>query len=613
MTETMSTVCPVSYRIHPSNPAAHLFEVSCTVHDPDHNGQVFSLPAWIPGSYMIREFAKNIVELHAEAEGQPVAVRKLDKDTWQCDPCQGPLTVTTLVYAWDLSVRAAHLDTVHGYFNGTSVFLMVHGQEQRQCIVDIQPPHGEEFANWRVATAMNCDQSMTHGFGTYRAANYDELIDHPVEMGEFTLAVFEACGVSHEIAITGRHRADTDRLCADLAKVCTQHIRFFGEPAPFDRYVFLIMVVGEGYGGLEHRASTSLLCSRNDLPRAGETEVSESYRTFLGLCSHEYFHAWNVKRIKPAAFVPYDLRREAHTTLLWAFEGITSYYDDLALVRSGLITRESYLELLAQTVTRVWRAGGRHRQTLAESSFDAWTKFYRQDENGPNAIVSYYTKGALAALALDLTIRLDTGGAKSLDDVMHALWHCYGRTGKGVPEDGIERLAKEVTGLDLDNFFDRTIRGTRDFPLADLLEQFGIEFTLRAAESAADKGGKAVSGDAASHERAVLGATLASGGECRLAYVFDNGAAQMAGLAPGDVIVAVDGIRATVANLDKLISAHGVGTPLVVHAFRRDELMVFDVVPKAAPFDTCVLAERKDAELPAATLGKAWLRMGGES
>jgi predicted metalloprotease with PDZ domain len=581
----------IHYCIGPKSPAAHLFEVACTVADPDPAGQRFSLPAWIPGSYMIRDFAKHVVTIRAESCGSSVRLEKIDKHTWRCEPCTDPVTVTCEIYAWDLSVRGAHLDQTHGYFNGPSVFLRVHGREQRACLVDILSPDGGRYRNWRIATSMAIDDAPVHGFGRYRAQDYAGLIDHPVEMGEFALAAFEACGVKHEVALTGRHRADMDRLCRDLQRICEQHIRLFGEPAPMDHYVFLITAVGDGYGGLEHSASTSLICSRDDLPRVGDEAVSEGYRKLLGLASHEYFHAWNVKRILPAAFVPYDLTREVHTTLLWAFEGITSYYDDLALVRSGIIEPASYLELLGQTVTRVLRGSGRLKQSVADSSFDAWTKFYRQDENAPNAVVSYYAKGALIALFLDLTLRQETNDRIWLDDVMRALWESYGKPGIGVPEEGVEHVAEQVSGLDLREFFDRAVRGTQDLPLQELLEGVGIGWMVRPAESASDAGGKAATKSLARlATRPVLGVALAEGGQsARFGKVFDGGSAQQAGLAAGDELVAVDGIRATRANLDQLIGSCDVGTEVQIIAFRRDELMEFSVRLQAPLPDTCVL------------------------
>jgi predicted metalloprotease with PDZ domain len=592
----------IHYRIVPSSPEAHLFEVTLTVARPAADGQVLSLPAWIPGSYMIRDFAKNIVRLKTRCGGQELATTKLDKQTWQCAPCSGPLEIRYEVYAWDLSVRSAHLDTTHGYFNGSSVFLRVHGQDDQPCHVEILPPEGAEYEEWRVATTLPVAGTGLWRFGGYRAADYDALIDHPVEMGCFDLIEFDACGVPHAMTLTGRHRADRERLARDLKTVCEYHIRLFGEPAPMDRYLFQVMITGDGYGGLEHRSSTSLLCSRDDLPRADEDEVSEGYRSFLGLCSHEYFHTWNIKRIKPAVFQPYDLSREVHTPLLWFFEGVTSYYDDLALVRSGLISRDSYLELLGQTITRVLRGSGRLKQPVADSSFDAWTKFYKQDDNAPNSVVSYYTKGCLIALALDLTLR--TAGTASLDDVMRTLWQRHGV--QGVTDEGLERLIGEVAGIDLSDFFSQALRGTDDLPLAELLAACGIVLNLRPADGAADKGGKP--GGNNGTPRTVLG--VRSGDDpvgARLLNVFDGGAAQGAGLAAGDVVIAVDGLRVGNASLEKRVAGYAAGTPVHVHAFRRDELMGFDTVLQAAPADTCYLTKADIEDLRQQQRCDAWL------
>ncbi|CAH2796623.1 MAG: Putative protease [uncultured Caballeronia sp.] len=254
-------------------------------------------------------------------------------------------------------------------------------------------------------------------------------------LGEFALGSFDAHGAKHDIVISGRVTGlDMHRLEADLKRVCELQIVLF-EPrtkkAPVDHYVFVTVAVADGYGGLEHRASTTaLICNRADLPVTGRPDVTDGYRTYLGLCSHEYFeyfHTWNVKRIKPAAFAPYDLSQENYTSLLWLFEGFTSYYDDLMLVRSGLSSASEYFSLLGKTFGGVLRGSERLKQTVAESSFDAWVKYYRQDENAANAIVSYYQKGSLVVLVFDLSIRVQTEGKKSLDDVMRLLWQRYGR------------------------------------------------------------------------------------------------------------------------------------------------------------------------------------------
>lgn len=581
----------IAYKIVPASLHAHLFHISITIKKPDAQGQRLWLPSWIPGSYLIREFSRNIVEIRAESAGQPVALTKCDKQTWQAAAVKETLEIHYSVYAWDLSVRGAYLDQTRGFFNGTSVFLAVEGQEGRPCSVEIIAPEGKPYKNWKVATTLPADGAKAGQFGRYQAADYDELIDHPVEMGEFSQVSFKACGVPHEMIIAGRHSADLKRLKRDLKQICEYQIRLFGEPAPFARYLFMTMPVGDGYGGLEHRASTALICNRDDLPLAHETQIKTGYRQFLGLCSHEYFHSWNVKRIKPAAYAPYDLRQENYTRLLWAFEGITSYYDDLTLVRTGLISQQDYLDLLAQTITGVLRSNGRTKQTLEDASLDAWTKYYRQDENSPNSLVSYYTKGALVALCLDLQIRQKTNGQKSLDDVMRALWQRYGRDfakqGEGVAEEAWELLAAEVTGLDLRSFFDLALRSTGELPLPELLASVGVEWQLRSAVSAADKGGWLDKTLPAANSLGVRHSN--EGGFVKLSHVLDGGAAQQAGLAAGDLLLAMNQLRLTSGNLESRLAAEPTGGEVEIMAFRRDELMQFKVHLQPAGLNTCGL------------------------
>jgi predicted metalloprotease with PDZ domain len=588
----------IRYTIVPKNAAAHLFEVSLTVTAPDPSGQRFVLPVWIPGSYMIREFARNIVTLQAfNAAGKKIAVEKTDKHAWVTAPHDGPITLRYEVYGWDMSVRAAHLDENIGFFNGSSVFLAVEGQADAPCLVDIQKPAGAQFAKWRVATALpEARGTKRYGFGKYEAPNYDALIDHPVTLGEFVLGSFDAHGAQHDIVISGRVSSlDMRRLEVDLKRVCEAQIALF-EPrtkkAPVARYVFMTVAVADGYGGLEHRASTALICNRSDLPVTGRPDMTEGYRTYLGLCSHEYFHTWNVKRIKPAVFAPYDLSQENYTSLLWLFEGFTSYYDDLMLVRSGVITVTEYFALLGKTIGGVLRGSGRLKQTVAESSFDAWVKYYRQDENAANAIVSYYQKGSLIALAFDLSIRTQTAGKKSLDDVMRLLWQRYGRDfyegkARGIEESEVEALFAEATGADLKKIFGVGVHGTRDLPLDALLEPFGI--TLAADIATNGTAGKPS-----------LGARVRNGADCVLAAVHENSAAQKAGLSAGDVLVAIDGLRVTGSNLDTLLSRYLPGAKVEIHAFRRDELRVTQAKLDAPEVSRYVLsiADQRGASKP---------------
>jgi len=594
------------YRINPVDPHAHLFEVELTISNPDPNGQRLALPAWIPGSYMIREFARHIVSIEARAGGRTVALTKIDKHCWQARRCSGALIVRYRVYAWDLSVRGAHLDATHGFFNGTSVFLAVLGQEDRRCEVELLAPPEPLGAGWKLATTLPRAGAAEFGFGRYAAADYDELIDHPVEMGRFTLASFKAAGARHDIAITGQHDADTDRLTSDLSKVCALQAKLFeprGGRAPFERYLFQLMAVGDGYGGLEHRASTALIAKRTDLPWAAMNGVPEGYRRLLGLCSHEYFHAWHVKRIKPAGFVHHDLRSESYTRLLWLFEGFTSYYDDLMLRRAAVLPTGDYLDALAGTIASVIRSPGRRVQSVADSSFDAWIKYYRQDENSPNAIVSYYAKGALVALALDLTIRTESNGQSSLDDVMRLLWQRFGRhfyddsgrisaTAQGVEENEMPALIAEATGIDLSAQLRQWVDGTADLPLARLLEKVGVSLTLRRAD----------------HAGAAIGIRVSdAGARVKVSTVYSNSPAQRAGLSAGDELVAIEGLRADTAGLKAALSRRRSGSRIELHAFRRDELMRFELEIGEAPESEAKLVLSPTARSPAVRLRSGWL------
>lgn len=594
------------YRIKPKDPAAHLYAVSLTVEHPDPEGQVFAIPAWIPGSYMIRDYAKHVVAIRAESDGLNVALTKLDKSRWQAAAVERPLTLVLEVYAYDLSVRGAHLDNTHAYFNGPCVFPAVVGQEDVACSVDIAPPEGRIGKDWRVATAMRPAGAETYGFGCYEARDYDELIDHPVEIGELAVGEFEANGIPHAIAIRGDSQVDMARLCHDLTTVCEQHMRLLGPPADLDRYLFLLHTPANGYGGLEHRWSSSLVCKRDALPARGEAEIGDDYRNFLGLASHEYFHLWNVKRMKPAVFTPYDLSSESYTGLLWVFEGVTSYYDDLALVRSKLISAASYLELLGKTITRVLRGGGRLRQSVEASSFDAWTKFYKQDANARNAIVSYYTKGALIALTLDLKLRTETDGRVSLDDVMKTCWQRFGETGEGMPELGLEAVAQEISGIDLADFFEAAVRGTGELPLAAMLKTHGVHYRLRAAGGSDDQGGKPLAED--KRRKTWFGASLISKSGSSVFESIANGSpAEKAGVAPGDRAVALDGLELTAANADTRLKRHRAGERLKLVLFRDDELIETTIRLAAAPEDTCFLELDEDADAETVNRRAAWL------
>ena len=517
---TPQPATPLHYRIEPADLHAHLFHVTLTIAQPAAQQRV-ALPVWIPGSYMVREFAKNLQNLRATQGRRSVLVQQLDKATWQVDAAPGkPLVLTYAVYALDNSVRTAWLDASRGFFNGTSLCLQVAGQETLPHALELMSTRAT--ATWHVATGLPAVATNTRGFGSYMADDYDALVDHPFELGHFWSGEFKACGVPHRFVVAGAAPSfDGARLLADTQKICEAEIRFWhprGKP-PHTNYVFMLNAVDDGYGGLEHRNSTALICTRRDLPRVGDKRSSEGYTTLLGLISHEYFHTWNVKRLKPAAFAQFDYSRENYTHQLWFFEGFTSYYDDLLLRRAGLLDDAAYLRLLNKTINQVDQTPGRLVQSVAESSFDAWVKYYRQDENTPNATVSYYTKGALVALCLDLTLRAE--GTTDLDEVMRALF----KRCKGGPmsEADLLDVLQLLAGRSLAPELAQWVHSTDTLPLQPLLERHGV----------------AIHADP-SHMAQRLGLRVAEAGNIVVKTVLRGGAAEKAGFCAGDEWLGVE-------------------------------------------------------------------------
>lgn len=581
----------LKYRVSAQDLEGHYLDVSLSfkhagsAHEPARP-LIVSLPAWIPGSYMIREFARHVLSVSAQVDGQAVPVRKQSKDEWVIECPSSPVGTDGVqidlqwrVYCWDLSVRGAHVDRQHAFFNGTSLFLCPEGYHTSPIELTLAAPGLPAGQAWLVATGLDAlgqtrDESGCYGLTAtdtlvLRCANYDALIDHPVEMGVLKTAHFSARGAQHTVAVYGAD-ADVDlaRLCDDLQPVCEAQIDLF-EPqlqkAPFEHYVFMVHATDNGYGGLEHRNSTALLCSRHDLPQRGVAKAPKGYETFLGLCSHEYFHAWNVKRMKPQVFLPYDLSQENYTRLLWIFEGFTSYYDDVMLARSGVMGEKEYLAALGKTITAVLKNRGRLIQSVADSSFDAWTKYYRQDENAPNAVVSYYTKGALVALCLDTRIRQATQGQHSLDDVMRLMWQRKGSEQEGLREDEFPALVYEATGLDLSEEIADWAYGTVDLPLAETLAAYGLDM-------------KAVRDDSAD-----LGMNVQFKADgVWIKQVINGGPAHNAGLSAGDQLVLVGERKATEANFKRALGGLQAGEPLTLGGFRA-ERWLSTVINAAAP------------------------------
>jgi predicted metalloprotease with PDZ domain len=576
----------INYIVAAHDLHAHLFRVTMRITNPASE-QRLSMPVWIPGSYLVREFGRHVSGLHAAQGARPQRLQQLDKSTWlaHCDG-HAALNVTYLVYAFDTSVRAAFLDAQRGFFNGTSLLLRVEGREAEPHRVELRSlPTG-----WQVATAMRAVKIDEAGRGIYEAADYDELVDHPVELGRFWRGRFDAHGVPHEYVVAGAlPDFDGARLLADAKRICETQIEFWHgkKKPPFQRYVFLHNLIEDGHGGLEHRASTALISPRRDMPQLGKTDMLEGYVNVLGLISHEYFHTWNVKRLRPAEFTRYDYTQENYTELLWFFEGFTSYYDDLFLVRTGLIDPARYLRLVARTVSGVLALPGRKVQSVAQSSFDTWVKYYRADENTPNSTISYYTKGSLIALALDLSLRAE--GKGSLDDVMRHLWAVS--NGGPISELHIAAALKHVGSRAYTSELAAWVHGTDDLPLTSLFEAFGVEWKSDPA-TLAQRLGLRVS------ESALTGV--------KVSQTLRGGAAERAGLAAGDEIVAIAGWR--VRRLDDATRVLTVGAPAPLLVVRDQRVITLSLVlPATFVEGTVSLQHTAKPSKVAAGLSKAWL------
>lgn len=558
----------ITYKVELHDLNAHLFQVTLTIPEPAITQHV-SLPVWIPGSYLVREFSKNLQCIRAYQGKKPLEAIQADKCSWQidCDSTK-PLVITYQVFAHDNSVRTAWLDDARGFFNGTSICLRVEGQEDTKHILDLRPIATKR--NWQVATGAAPLKINSQGFGSYSFTDYDELVDCPFELGTFWSGNFIARGVKHRFVVTGTTATfDGAKLLADTQKICEAEMQFWHGKStnsknkpPFKSYVFMLNAVDDGYGGLEHRNSTALICNRKDLPRLGEVKQPAGYTTLLGLISHEYFHTWNVKRLRPREFAEFDYSQENYTELLWFFEGFTSYYDDLLLRRAGLIDDAQYLDLLSKTANQVMQTPGRKVQAVAEASFDAWVKYYRPEPNTANTTVSYYTKGALVALCFDLTLR--TEGKTTLDDVMRGLWvRC--KAGP-MSERDFAAVLEELGGRSFAKEIKAWVHGTGELPVRDMLTKHGVTVSDEPAQL---------------QQR--LGLRVSESAGISIKVVLSGGAAEKAGFAPGDEWLGIavgTGSKAQSWRIHKLddlaqyITEHAVKSQKITALVARDKRLI---------------------------------------
>ena len=589
----------INYSISPKNINSHLFSVSLSFQATPNQTYTLSLPSWLPGSYMIRDFSKNIIEITGEdSNGNVIELTKKDKQTWAVQSNTNQITINYTVFAFDLSVRTAYLDSERGFFNGSSVFLAVNELSNSPCTLDIKPT--DNISHWQVATGLTrAENTKKYQFGQYTALNYQELIDGPVVMGVLNCSEFTVEGITHHLVFTSEHYGDVTRLSKDLSKLCQHNINLFGE-APFKEYWFITHLFANDFGGLEHKNSTVLVANRFDLPNPNKPdETSESYITFLGLCSHEYIHAWNICRIKPKAFIPYDLTQESYTTQLWAYEGITSYYDDLSMYRTGLISFEDYLKLLSKTATRLYRGTGELKQSVAESSYYTWNKFYKQGPDAINNIVSYYAKGSLIALWLDLTIREKSNGKYSLDNLMKELWMHFGRINIGTSEDDFINITNILCGCDIREEFTHILHHAERLNLKTLLSQVGVTTTATKFKTLNSldtlQTNKYTPYIGALYQAQPLG--------LKITQVLENSPAAEAGLAVNDILVAVNGMKTTEKSLQAIADHLPENAIVSCNYFRDDKLITRDIRFIDSPTNAITLSETDS------NLSQQWLKI----
>ena len=574
----------VEYRVGIGARRTHHFDLEARFPTGGRSTIDLLLPVWTPGSYLIREYERHVTELRCHAEdGRELPVRKVEKARWRVTTGGARTVVCSYrVYAHEVTVRTSHLDDTHAYWNGATLFLYVEhlrGAPASITVADLP-------AGWRITTALAADPESP---ARLRAADHDELVDSPVEIGDHPLLEFEAAGRPHTIALWGRATFDRDRLVTDVRAIIETQARLFGG-LPYDRYTFLLHFVPGGYGGLEHRLCASVLTSPTNFAD------DKKYGDFLELVSHEFFHLWNGKRIRPAALGPFDYQAECHTRSLWVVEGWTSYYDRLLLRRSGRIDAARFRDKLGEDLTRLHRIPGRRHQSLEESSWDAWIKLYRPDENNVNSTVSYYLKGGVVAMLLDLEIRRRTTGARSLDDALRALWQDFSRGGAGYADEALQRVVEAATGLDLEDFFARAVRGRDDLEVEGPLASVGLALKRTSGIEASDR------------EGAWLGAsTRGDGGRLRVTEALDGSPAQLGGLSPGDELLAWDGFRLDDDGLrDRLRGGHA-GDRVHLTVFRRDQLTDVEVVLARRPSDRIEVVPLPDAPEAARVAYAAWL------
>ncbi|HBL14400.1 MAG TPA: peptidase M61 [Cyanobacteria bacterium UBA11162] len=545
------TAPTIHYQVAMSNPQLHLFEVTLQVQNWSESVLDLKLPVWTPGSYLVREYSKQVQDFWVEGgkQEQSLAWCKVSKNHWQINTENvSEITVHYRVFANELSVRTNHLDITHGYFNGAALFFFIPGFEQEPIRITIIPPQ----SNWQVTTTLPRISETTN---TFEAEDFDTLVDSPFEIGCHQLYDFEVLGKLHQFAIWGEGNAVPERIIEDTKKIIEVEAELYGG-LPYDRYLFLLHLSSSGFGGLEHKNSCSL-----NYPRFG-FGAKDKYNRFMQLVAHEFFHLWNVKRIRPKALEKFNYNQENYTTSLWFCEGTTSYYDLVIPLRAKIYEKKAFLENLSKEITRLQTIPGRLVQPLSESSFDAWIKLYRRDANSDNSQISYYLKGELVSLLLDLLIRARHKNKRSLDDVMRLMWQQFGTEEIGFTPEQLQEVITSVADTDLSDFFHRYLDSTDELPFNEYLEPFGLKLI----------------GVEEEERLPYLGMTVKTeNGQEFIKFVEANSPAGMAGVDAGDQLLAMDGWRVSGEQLSDRLKEYDPGDTIQLTIFHHDELLTLSV------------------------------------
>jgi len=529
-----------------SQPASHLFEVTLEIRGWRSPVLDLKMPVWTPGSYLVREYARHVQDFTATASHQPLPWTKVSKHHWRVDTAHTEgVTIAYRLYANELTVRTNHLDSTHGYFNGAATFFYIPGYEKTPLRLTLIPP----APSWQVATTLPPISSQSY---TFEAPDFDTLVDCPVEIGEHTTYTFDVLGKPHQFTLWGHNNVNPEALIRDTQKIVETEAALFGG-LPYSRYLFLLHLSNQGYGGLEHKDSCTLNYSRFVF------RSPEKYNRFMQLVAHEFFHLWNIKRIRPKALEVFNYEGECYTPSLWFSEGTTSYYDLLLPFRAGIYDAPTFLRELSREMTRFLNTPGRRVQILSESSFDAWIKLYRRDANSDNSQISYYLKGEMVSLLLDLLIRARHNNGRSLDDVMRKMWQQFGQDEIGFLPEQLEAVIASVAGVDLQGFFQRFLHTTEELPFDTYLEPFGLRLQP----------------DDVSHAPPFTGMQVRSEqGREVIKFVEYDSPAQRAGLDSGDELLALDGLRVTADQLGDRLQDYRPGDTVEVTFFHQDELGV---------------------------------------